>query len=76
MLHWGAKMANEESTTLQNILAAGKEEFLEKQLRKLAAKYYPTKDEIEKEMNSPSANRVEMICIKPDHMTGKLVNEK
>ena len=30
MLHRGVKIANEESTTLQNILAAGKEEFLEK----------------------------------------------
>ena len=30
VLHWGVKMAYEESTTLQNILEAGKEEFLEK----------------------------------------------
>ena len=65
-----------------SVVVFGKAEFvedkdlLEKQLRKLAAKYYPTKDEIEKEMSSPSAKRVEMICIKPDHMTGKLVNEK
>ena len=65
-----------------SVVVCGKAEFvedkdlLEKQLRKLAAKYYPTKDEIEKEMSSPSAKRVEMICIKPDHMTGKLVNEK
>ena len=35
-------MANEESTTLQNILAAGKEEFLEKVLNLLASQYRQT----------------------------------
>ena len=31
-------MANEESTTLQNILAAGKEEFLEKGFKSISSK--------------------------------------
>lgn len=61
-----------------SVVVFGKAEFvedkdlLEKQLRKLATKYYPTKDEIEREMSSPSANRVEMICVKPDHMKENL----
>lgn len=44
-------------------------------LRKLAAKYYPTTDEIEKEMER-SAARAQLFAIKIEHMTGKLVNEK
>ena len=40
----------------------------EDRLRRLAIKYYPTMDEVEEEMKSSAANRVQM--------TGKLVNEK
>lgn len=50
--------------------------ILEDRLRKLAAKYYPTAEEIEAEMNSPAANHVQMYAIEIAHMTGKLVNEK
>lgn len=49
---------------------------VEAYLRKLAAKYYPSTDEIEKEMRSPSISRVQMFAIEIEHMTGKLVNEK
>ncbi len=45
-------------------------------LRKLAEKYYPTAEEIEKEMTSSAADVVQMIAIDIEHMTGKLVNEK
>lgn len=45
-------------------------------LGKLAEKYYPTAEEIEKEMNSPAAERVGVFAIEIEHMTGKLVNEK
>ena len=45
-------------------------------LRKLAAKYYPTAAEIEEEMSSSAASRVQVLAIEIEHMTGKLVNEK
>lgn len=45
-------------------------------LRKLAAKYYPTAEEVEEEMSSSSASRVQLFAIEIEHMTGKLVNEK
>lgn len=48
----------------------------EKYLRKLAQKYYPTENEVEEEMNSSAAKRVQMFAIDIEHMTGKLVNEK
>lgn len=48
----------------------------DKHLRMLAAKYYPTADEIETEMNSSAANVVQVFAIEIEHMTGKLVNEK
>ena len=49
--------------------------IFEDRLRKLAAKYYPNIDEIEKEMEH-SAARAQLFAIKIEHMTGKLVNEK
>lgn len=49
---------------------------VEDRLRKLATKYYPTIDEVEKEMKGPSASRVQLFAIEMEHMTGKLVNEK
>lgn len=51
-------------------------EVADSRLRKLAAKYYPTADEVETEMKSPSADRVQMFAIEIEHMTGKLVSEK
>lgn len=45
-------------------------------LRKLAAKYYPTAAEIDEEMSSSAASRVQVFAIEIEHMTGKLVNEK
>lgn len=45
-------------------------------LRKLATKYYPSQEEVEAEMSSPSAKVVQLFSIKIEHMTGKLVNEK
>lgn len=45
-------------------------------LKKLAQKYYPTAEEIEEEMHSSAASRVQMFAIEIEHMTGKLVNEK
>ncbi len=50
--------------------------LLEDRLRKLATKYYPTQEEVETEIRSPSMNVVRLISIEVEHMTGKLVNEK
>lgn len=49
---------------------------MEDMLRKLAAKYYPSAEEVEAEMRSPAADRVQMFVIEIEHMSGKLVNEK
>lgn len=51
-------------------------EVTENYLRKLAAKYYPTPEETEKEMQSSAVSRVQVFAIDIEHMTGKLVNEK
>lgn len=65
-----------------SIVVFGKVKFIEEQniikdkLRKLATKYYPTLEEVEEEMSSPAFNRVQMLAIDIEHMTGKLVNEK
>lgn len=45
-------------------------------LRKMAVKYYPTIEEVDREMQGPPINVVQMIAIDIEHMTGKLVNEK
>ena len=44
-------------------------------IRKLAMKYYPTIEEVESEMKK-AINRAQLVAIRIDHMTGKLVNEK
>ncbi len=44
--------------------------------KKLAEKYYPTVEEVEKEMNGSARSRVQLFAIRIEHMTGKLVNEK
>lgn len=43
--------------------------------RKLALKYYPTKEEVEEEL-AHAIDRVQLFAIDIEHMTGKLVNEK
>ena len=48
----------------------------EAKLRKLAEKYYPTREEIEQEMTSSSFDHAQLFAIAIEHMTGKLVNEK
>ncbi len=44
------------------------------QCRKLARKFYPTEEEIEKEVQK-AGSRVHMLVMTIDRMTGKLVNE-
>lgn len=65
-----------------SVVVFGRAKFLEdravweEKLRKLAGKYYPTSEEAEEEMKTPSIQVVQMIAIEIEHMTGKLVNEK
>ncbi len=47
----------------------------EDKVRKLALKYYPTKEEVEVEL-AAAIDRVQLFAIDIEHMTGKLVNEK
>ncbi len=64
-----------------SVVVFGKIEFVtdkeiaEEHLRKLAEKYFPTTEEVERVMKS-SASRVQMFAIEIEHMTGKLVNER
>ena len=48
----------------------------EEKLRILASKYYPTADEVEKEMTGPGFGQVQLFAIEVEQMTGKLVNER
>lgn len=45
-------------------------------LRKLTIKYYPTKEEAEKELAGPGFEHAQLFAIEIEHMTGKLVNER
>mgnify|MGYP003878422553 FL=1 len=50
-------------------------EKIEEKARKLAIKYFPTMEEVEKEL-ADSLDRVQIFAIDIEHMTGKLVKEK
>ncbi|NLG98698.1 MAG: pyridoxamine 5'-phosphate oxidase family protein [Chloroflexi bacterium] len=50
-------------------------ELTEDKLRKLALKYYPTREEVEEGL-ARSIDRVQLFAIDIEYMTGKLVNEK
>lgn len=51
-------------------------EIVQKCLRKLALKYFPTAEEVEAVMSGSAASRVQLFAIEIEHMTGKLVSEK
>lgn len=78
----GFKKDDNWEWNVTSVVVFGKVKFLDDstiikdKLRKLAAKYYPTREEIEEEMSSQAINRVQMLAIDIEHMTGKLVNEK
>ena len=63
------------------VIAFGRAEIVEDRavvidkVRKLALKYYPTAEEVEKEI-ARDGNRVGLIALTVEHMTGKLVHEK
>ena len=50
-------------------------ETTEDRIRKLAYKYYPTREEADEEF-SRAIDRTQLFTIDIEHMTGKLVNEK
>ncbi len=50
-------------------------EMKEDRLRKLALKYYPTKEEVE-DILARSFDKTQLFAIDIEHMTGKLVSEK
>ena len=51
------------------------EAVLHEKLRALGLKYYPTAEEMEEELRR-DIKRVQLVSIRVDHMTGKLVHEK
>lgn len=51
------------------------EERKSEKLRRLGEKYFPTAEELEEELRR-SSERAQMVAIKIEHMTGKLVHEK
>ncbi len=65
-----------------SVIVFGKVKFIddktiiEEKLRKMATKYYPNQEEVEKGMTSSSFSHVQMFALDIEHMTGKLVNEK
>lgn len=78
----GFKIDDNWEWNVTSVVVFGKVRFvndktiIEDRLRKMAAKYYPNKEEVETEMTSPAFNHVQIFAIDIEHMTGKLVNEK
>ena len=76
----GFKKEGEWPWYIRSVLCLGRVEAVEnqekviEQCRKLAEKFYPTKESIEKEIEKAGA-RVNMLCMTIDRMTGKLVKE-
>lgn len=77
----GFKKENDWAWNVTSVIVFGKAELVEEgavveeKVRKLALKYYPTKEEVEEEIER-SLSRVQMISVTIEHMTGKLVHEK
>ncbi len=65
-----------------SVVVFGRAKFIDdasvkrEKLQKLAEKYYPTRQEIEEEMNGPGFARAQLFAIEIEQMTGKLVREK
>lgn len=77
----GYKKEGDWAYYVTSVIAMGRAELIsdsdviDDKLRKLALKYFPTAEEIEKVMAS-SASKVQMIVLNIEHLTGKLVHEK
>ena len=76
----GFKKEGEWPWYIRSVLCLGRVEAVEnqekviEQCRKLAEKFYPTKESIEKEIEK-AGTRVNVLCMTIDRMTGKLVKE-
>lgn len=77
----GFKLECHWEWNITSVIVFGRAKFIEDRkiaedrVRKLAYKYYPTKEEAEEEL-ARSIGRVQLFAIDIEHMTGKLVNEK
>ena len=66
--------------TFRSVVVFGRIEFVEDQTfalelcRELARRFNPTEEDIEKEIRAAGA-RVQMLCLVPEHITGKRVHE-
>ena len=67
---------------LESVVVFGKASFVEDQevfvdcAAKFARKYFPSEEEVKKEMHSENMNRMALIKIEIAHMSGKTVHEK
>lgn len=77
----GYKKDGDWAWNVTSVIAMGHAEFINdrntinEKLRKLALKYYPTEAEVDRGM-STDLNRVQLIALNIEHLSGKLVNEK
>lgn len=77
----GFKKENDWAWWSTSVIIFGKAELVddikvtEDKLRKIGLKYYPTSEEVDEEIKH-ALNRVQIISISIEHMTGKLVHEK
>lgn len=64
-----------------SVIAVGRGELIEdrkltqEKVRRLAEKYYPTQEEVEEEIKK-GIDRVQLLAVHIQHITGKLVHEK
>lgn len=78
----GFKKDNNWEWNVTSVVVFGKAKIIndlsvkEEKLRRLAVKYYPTREEVEKEMNGPGFGAAQLFAVEIEHMTGKLVNER
>ena len=77
----GFKKDGDWAWNVTSVIAMGQAELVSEKdiiydkVRRLALKYYPTEKEVNEEMDK-AADRVHLIALNIEHMTGKLVNEK
>lgn len=76
----GFKKQNEWAWNIKSVVIFGRIRKIESAketleiVRKLGLKYYPTTESVEKEINK-AMEKVQILEMTVDHMTGKLVNE-
>lgn len=77
----GFKKDGDWAWNVTSVIAMGRAELISdfdityEKARKLALKYYPTEEAVEQELIN-AVNRVQVIALDIEHLSGKLVNEK